>query len=660
MTSFLANQSSRRIAESRARVRPGSGTPGDHPVVGERRNPFWSTLLGLVVHLLLGAIAATVLLLALRFVNVYLTPVLLTSTALIVSALVWLLRSGLERDTPMDRAEYTPAPAYRSPDASDWQTTPGEALRGRIPGPTHRRAGPRCAAAHDPRGAPTGRPTRERGPARLPRVRRKRADHAAPPAPSDAPHLPHRARARPPRRPPRRRRAAMSTATPTPDAARTALRITAAGVRGLVVALTGILLAVAFGRVEALLLVLPLLVWSVAAQARRLLRGEQVRGTPRPRMSGTRRDIREGDAVRLRISAAEDLVQTAVWSPLEGADLHPARAAITGAGSTDLVVRANRWGRYRLDAPLVVLTDPFGAYRGRQHLHGVELRATPQATPLGASPDVPSTLGLSGAHLSRTRGQGTALADVRAFRPGDRLARINWRVSSRTRELHINETFTEHDTDVLVIVDTLLDITPPPGAQDSATSLDATVRAMTAITHHYLGVGDRVGVHDLTGLIGNLPMGAGPGQLRRLTTVLGSAGRTGNPAPTITLLRRTRPGTLVVVCSPLLHEKVIEQIGVLTAAGADLLVVDTLPPTIGRTAAFDEPVPAGQRGSAAEDWSSRAWHEAWVLRRLARAPMLARLAALGIPVTAWEGPASLAPVLTSLSRARSAPRMRRS
>ena len=47
------------------------------------------------------------------------------------------------------------------------------------------------------------------------------------------------------------------------------------------------------------------------------------------------------------------------------------------------------------------------------------------------------------------------------------------------------------------------------------------------------------------------------------------------------------------------------------------------------------------------------------LRRLLRESTVRELREAGVPVTAWEGPASLAPVLLSLSSARGAPRRRR-
>lgn len=116
-----------------------------------------------------------------------------------------------------------------------------------------------------------------------------------------------------------------------------------------------------------------------------------------------------------------------------------------------------------------------------------------------------------------------------------------------------------------------------------------------------------------------------------------------------------RPGTLTVVCTPLLDRDTIAQIGVLVSHGADVIVVDTLPPSIGDVSVLD-----GRAIRVDGQVSDRFWPEAWAMRRLLRERTVRELREAGVPVTAWEGPTSLAPVLLSLSAARTAPRMRRS
>src|SRR5699024_1122999 len=124
-------------------------------------------------------------------------------------------------------------------------------------------------------------------------------------------------------------------------------------------------------------------------------------------------------------------------------------------GTVRLRITAHRWGRVAVGPTHVFATDPLGAFRAQQTLPMLGVKVVPSASILEAPVSVPSPIVVSGAHLSARRGDGTALSEVREFRPGDRLHRINWRVTSRTGKLHTNATFTEQDTDVLIVTDTI-------------------------------------------------------------------------------------------------------------------------------------------------------------------------------------------------------------
>ena len=85
--------------------------------------------------------------------------------------------------------------------------------------------------------------------------------------------------------------------------------------------------------------------------------------------------------------------------------------------------------------------------------------------------------------------------------------------------------------------------------------------------------------------------------------------------------------------------------GRLRVLGVELVVVDTLPPGLGRIG------PVGPRDGL------QGLAQAWMLRRLQRQAVVESLQAAGIPVAAWQGPASLAAVLQAMEQARHAPRM---
>lgn len=59
---------------------------------------------------------------------------------------------------------------------------------------------------------------------------------------------------------------------------------------------------------------------------------------------------------------------------------------------------------------------------------------------------VPRAEGLIGGHPSHRPGEGSDVAGVRPFVLGDRLRRINWRVTGRTGTLHVTSTYADRDT----------------------------------------------------------------------------------------------------------------------------------------------------------------------------------------------------------------------
>ena len=95
--------------------------------------------------------------------------------------------------------------------------------------------------------------------------------------------------------------------------------------------------------------------------------------------------------------------------------------------------------------------------------------------------------------------------------------------------------------------------------------------ATTAIARHHLTAGDRVAVFDLGHLIGPVPAGSGPRQLRVLTAALSRAGRDGGAHRPVRRLRTVRPGTPVIgnghTVSPQLSRQIGEALGLLYANG---------------------------------------------------------------------------------------------
>lgn len=402
--------------------------------------------------------------------------------------------------------------------------------------------------------------------------------------------------------------------------------------------------AVVLGRPDLLVLAAPLGVWVVWAWLHRPQTDVALTTSPERRVS-----ITEGDRLDVAIGtdAAQPMLVTVAWPDVEGADFDPAyacRCAVVRPGQGNVVgIQPHRWGSLDLGPARVVVGDPTGAWQLTRPSTVVRATVQPVAATLAGATGVAHPLGISGVHQSARPGDGVALAGIRDFRPGDRLRRINWRVTSRTRSLAVNETLTDRDTDVLVVADSSLDASGP--LITGPTPLDVTARAVVAITRYYVGLGDRVRVSDVGSKLREVPAGSGVRQARIVSEMFSRAPRGGGSAEIRRRVGSLVPGTLVFVCSPLLIPDVVEEIGRLRRLGGEVVVVDTLPPEMGEHALDHRRV---------DSVSAEAWHLRWQ----ERAGVLDGLRLAGVPVTPWRGPTSLGAVLQAMEAARTAPRRR--
>jgi uncharacterized protein (DUF58 family) len=227
------------------------------------------------------------------------------------------------------------------------------------------------------------------------------------------------------------------------------------------------------------------------------------------------------------------------------------------------------------------------------------------------------------------------------------LRRINWAVSARTRELHVTSTWSDRDTEVVIMVDTGGEIGISEGIDGRSSSLDTAVRAAAAVAEHYLRNGDRVRLIDTGSLFRGVRSGSGRGHLRRILDTLVHADRRGRQQDEEQLARRNRvrSDSLVLVLSPLLRPVVLGYIVTLVHSGCTVIAIDTLPPDI---TSILEP----------EAHDVRSWPLAWRLRLLERRRDLDRLSDLGVPTVPWRGSGTLDEVLRDASRLSAAPRIR--
>jgi uncharacterized protein (DUF58 family) len=415
--------------------------------------------------------------------------------------------------------------------------------------------------------------------------------------------------------------------------------------RALTVGGVGVAVALAVGRPAVVVLVAPLLVAGAMGVLHRPTR------EPRVFASYAHHQLHEGQGMRVRLEAvdvedAEHVTRAMVPQPYLA--LHPAQGTLghlLGAdGIEPIEVSPRRWGQRLIGAETVAFTTPWGGYRwGPAALPGREVAVLPTLSHFRSAGEAPQPIGLIGAHRSRRDGDGTEFSSIRRFHAGDRLRRINWRVSLRQGNLHVQSTRAEEDAAILLIVDALADYGVSEGVGGTESSLDVTIRAAAALSDQYIGGGDRVSLRVLS--LGGEYAGYGTGtrHLRRILSLL-SRIRPG-VAREVAIDQidfRATAGTVVVVISPMLSESLATATVRLVRRGLPVIVVDPLPP--------------GTSAGAYPDADTEVAGLAWRMRLLDRNHLLAQLSASGCPVVPWNRPRTLEEVLRRLARRGQLPR----
>jgi uncharacterized protein (DUF58 family) len=350
--------------------------------------------------------------------------------------------------------------------------------------------------------------------------------------------------------------------------------------------------------------------------------------------------------VRVRATGAADVVSVALpggWFRPSRGGLARSTALRPGAPAVlELALEPVRWGRAPVGPVTVTASTAFGLLGCRPLAMSVRsVLVWPLREAFVATDLVPRAEGAVGPHRSRRPGEGVEINGVRPFQAGDRLRRINWRVSLRAAAgqpsraggaLHVTTTQSDRDTDVLLCVDSWVDL---------GGSLDTAVRAATAVAEYYLRAGDRVGLVDLGQPLRRVRQGNGRAHLARILDVLLDVRdrpvRADRQVPRS--LHELPAHALVVVFTPLLGDEVVGVVAGLARSARPVVAVDTLPESF-------RPPPRGE-------WTELAWR----LNRLEREADLGRLAEVGVPVVPWHGAGSLDDVLRDASQLARLPRM---
>jgi len=362
--------------------------------------------------------------------------------------------------------------------------------------------------------------------------------------------------------------------------------------------------------------------------------------------------ISNRDPIRYDLVVAR--LRTSRWLRVEHAGRPYATAIPPGQTvGIDLGGRAVRWGRHVLGPTVAyavaadgLLISPAGVAPYS------DIRAFPTTASFRANDLMPRAAGMLGFHRSRRPGDGGEMAGVRPFMPGDRLRRVDWRVSLRTRELHVVATLSDRDAEITILMDLLHESGLSGGPGGSRSVLDITVRAAAGIAEHYVTRGDRVGFIEYGWPGRRLRASAGRRHyLTILEWLLDTRPSPEGREPTVYTFGAShiKTNALTVVLTPLIDPRSAALLARLARGGRFVIAIDTMPPELLGSLA------RGPRRH--DDWLGQGEFTSVAARLwlMERENTVAQLRDHGVPVVPWGGAGSLDEVLGQVSRIASGP-----
>lgn len=337
--------------------------------------------------------------------------------------------------------------------------------------------------------------------------------------------------------------------------------------------------AVAVDRIELVIAAAPLLVFLLRGQGSRAESGFAVGHT----LSAER--LTEGDTLAVTITltartalpCVEILYRLPAMAELAAGSNRRVLKLAEGESETwTIEVRLLARGHIKLGRFHYRAWDESGlsAVEGR-HDDLQQVKVYPAAVPIRYLPKPRRTRSSFGNHVSSKLGQGLEPGNIRPYGSGDLLRQINWRASLRTGRLYVTEFHEERNADVILLLDTTVDIGRQPDS-----SLDYCVKAAAALATGYLRHRDRVGLITYGGNIQWIRPRTGRRQIEALLEALLPTSMAGNysfQALDVLPPRVLPPGALVIALTPLIDPRFTKVIANLAGRGFDVLLLALSP-----------------------------------------------------------------------------------